>query len=727
MRKFHIVNCSFALALGLSAELPDPQMAASVTIDYTNTYQKIEGFGTSSIGWDSTMDAYYATDNFLNAYLIDCGMSMFRMPIWPEVLPKLVADAEKISYKNFDFSKSRSRSYVTIVRHLLSRKPDLRLIMTPWSPPAWMKTNGTITNGGSLRREYFQHYANYLVEWCKFWRAENIEVYAISLQNELLFVEPYESCVWTPEDYRDVLKLLGPKLEASGFGQVLIFGPEHMTGRVTESMSFVEAILQDPAAKPYLHRVAGHGYVDGVTTDTNPKAASDFYDKLWPLGFSHSYWMTETSGEAVSLDGALDGVAASLHNALVGADCSAYVYWQFSEPSPTVFSLRGNNQETHKYHAFRHYSKFIQPGMKRIDARTVGATKLDVSAFADAVNQKMVIVMNNRHTMPQPVSLVFRNQPGISQLAIYRTSSTAHFQPNGTLPLTAQETATLTLPARSISTLVGDAQHLQFPVFSVDAAVLTIDSGLGSLEIPVTSSLPYATWRVKTNVPSWITLPEETGVGSSRYTISWKRNTGTVARQGVVEIAGKSITIQQKANTGLNLKGNRLLIGPEGGGGNIEIEAVGSAGRTKAWTATSNVSWVIFSSPASGTGTGTVHFIVESNPTDQARIALLSISDSTFRIEQEAGPRFVSIFPAGGHSGVLSGFGFYFDGFYPFVWNWNEDSWLYVFPDGASLSNGFYFWHFAKNHWGWTAQPYLPGYLAFRADGNIPQLLAVDF
>ncbi len=88
---------------------------------------------------------------------------------------------------------------------------------------------------------------------------------------------------------------------------------------------------------------------------------------------------------------------------------------------------------------------------------------------------------------------------------------------------------------------------------------------------------------------------------------------------------------------------------------------------------------------------------------------------------------FSTIFPAAGTTGALPGFGYYYDGYYPFVWNWNEASWLYVYPDGASLVNGFYFWHFAKSYWGWTAQQFLPLYTAFLPEGSQNKFFVVEF
>ncbi|MDX2110253.1 MAG: BACON domain-containing carbohydrate-binding protein [Verrucomicrobiota bacterium] len=698
----------------LIAALSSGVHASTLEVDYTNTYQKMEGFGSSSIGWDGNMDTFYASASFFNLYLTEAGMSMYRMPIWPEVLSNTVANADDIKYQNFNTNNSRANSYITLVRNLHSRKADIRIIMSSWSPPGWMKTNGAIAGGGSLLPSRYQHFAKYLVEWCKFWKNEGINVYAMSVQNELLFVEPYESCVWTPEEYVNFHKVLGPMMEAAGFGDVLIFGPEHMTGNVTDTMTFVDAIQADPAAKPYFDIVATHGYTDGIQADTNPAAASALWTRIGPMGYK--FWMTETSGEPATFDGALDGVAGSMHNAIVGGNCSAYVYWQTFEGSPSGFCLRGNNTNNPKFDAFRHYSKYIRPDMFRIGSKLqTGVKKVDVSAYADENTRKVTVVMLNRNDSDQVIDLSFKHNPGLTSMEVYRTTASLSFAKQTNLSISEAQTGKITLPPRSLTTLTGTAAAIDFPVNTIDIGNMEVPAGSGDVTIAVTSSLDFATWRAVSNA-TWLTFPSDTGTGTSTIKLSWKRNSNiNAARVGNVDIAGKTISITQAGNPGLTLVGWKTTASKAGGSGSVTIESLGSAAATMAWTATSDADWVTIG-PPSGVGKGTVAYTVAKNTTELSRTAHLTIADQPYIITQEAGTNNGTIFPAGGDSGFLENLGYYYDGFYPFVWLWGEGQWIWVAPTGASLADGFYFWQFGPNRWGWTKQAYLPYYYPFIGD-----------
>lgn len=698
IKSISILAVSLTSFLGITAA-----NAATINIDASNYYQQMVGFGTCSVGWDRDMDAYYATNDFLTQYVDEMGMNIYRMPIWPEVLTQTVNTASDIKYSMFNTANARAKSYIDQAKRLHQKDPNMKLIMSSWSPPAWMKSNQTIINGGSLLRNRYNHFAYYLLEWCKYMTEQvGMRPYALSFQNELLFVEPYESCVWTVDEYVDFLKVLGPLLDSNGYGDVLIFGPEHMTASVQETMNFVNGIMEDPVAAPYFDVVATHGYTDGVQADSNPQSANTLFNqwRKYPL----QYWMTETSGEPVTYDGALDGVAGSIHNSIVGGRASAYVYWQFSEKGASQFSLRSNASPNKKYYAFRHFSKWIRPDSWRVDAVATDATKLDVSAFVSEEEQEITIVLLNRNIAAQTISFNFAHAPGLTTLNGFRTNSGGENTAAITAVSVSNGQASLTIPARSMVTLVGDLSGYVKPTHTTDFTPISVPAGSGDLIVPVSSTDESATWRAEGTV-SWLVSQTPTGTGNSDAVVRVSRNTTGSSRTGAIEISGQLLMVTQAPNPGLTFAGYGTVVPSSGGSGQVTVDAFGSEGRNREWTATSSADWLVLTA-ASGKGAGTISYTVNKNNSLEARTATISLEAETYTITQPAGNG--SIFP---EIGWMPAIGFYYDGFYPFVYLWTTSEWIYLPED--STFDGFFFWRFAASHWGYTAGEWLPWYYPF--------------
>ena len=102
------------------------------------------------------------------------------------------------------------------------------LYASPWSPPAFMKDNKNMLKGGKLLPEYFQTWANYFSRFIKAYESEGIPVWGITVQNEPMATQKWESCIFTAEEERDFLKnFLGPTLKKEGLGDKKIIVWDH--------------------------------------------------------------------------------------------------------------------------------------------------------------------------------------------------------------------------------------------------------------------------------------------------------------------------------------------------------------------------------------------------------------------------------------------------------------------------------------------------------------------
>ena len=135
---------------------------------------------------------------------------------------------------------------------------SLLLYARPWSPPAFMKDNNNMLKGGKLLPEYAQSWANYYTKFIKAYESEGIPVWGITLQNEPMATQRWESCIYTAEEERDFLKnFLGPTMHREGFADKKIIVWDHNRDLINHRAN---TIFQDPEASKYAWGLGFHWY-----------------------------------------------------------------------------------------------------------------------------------------------------------------------------------------------------------------------------------------------------------------------------------------------------------------------------------------------------------------------------------------------------------------------------------------------------------------------------------
>ncbi len=136
----------------------------------------------------------------------------------------------------------------------------LQLLVSPWSPPAWMKTTGQMHQGGRLRPECRDAWARCFVRFIQAYAAEGLTIWGVTVQNEPAASQPWESCLFSAEEERDFIRdHLGPALEQAGLGGVRIVAWDHNRDAMVERASVLYA---DPAAARHIWGVGFHWYVE---------------------------------------------------------------------------------------------------------------------------------------------------------------------------------------------------------------------------------------------------------------------------------------------------------------------------------------------------------------------------------------------------------------------------------------------------------------------------------
>ncbi|WP_311136701.1 glycoside hydrolase family 30 protein [Hymenobacter cellulosilyticus] len=170
----------------------------TIVVDTTKTYQSIDGFGYTLTGGSAMLinqlnattkaallQELFATDN------TNIGTSYLRISIGasdldarPFTYDDLPAGQTDPQLDKFSIAPEKT-DLLPILKSILAINPSLKILGSPWSAPAWMKTNGNL-KGGSLKPEYYGVYAQYFVKYLKAMQAEGITLDAVTLQNEPL-------------------------------------------------------------------------------------------------------------------------------------------------------------------------------------------------------------------------------------------------------------------------------------------------------------------------------------------------------------------------------------------------------------------------------------------------------------------------------------------------------------------------------------------------------------
>jgi len=429
----------------------------NVSLDKNVRYQTIEGFGASvTDGYNIRpwkvregpflIDIDLDSVGFYDTIITNLGATAIRTNIVTSFNPAsgqytISEDMETLWY---DLRRLRDAAR--------AHHEPLVFIGTPWSPPAWMKQNGETTCSGlsgtqcRLKNDYEDSLGTYLVKYVQTMTDSGLPYYAVSIQNEPAFSQPFESCVYNGMRYRETLKAVGQAFDDAGLPQ-LFYGAEHMSHSFPSE--FERAIKADPDALKHIDAWAVHGYTDGVQADTGSYSGGTERDK--------PFWMTETSGpgygETWADWGKAMGVAKSMLSYLRGGKMSLWTWWTLQGPGDSenayAYLLHAGGRPTLKWHVSRHFFRFVRPGARQI-ASSSSDDDVKVVAFWHEGGECLSIVLANMSTSEKTmnaVSLSGGSLPGTFE----RILSTASEQ---SVESTVSSSEQVTLPAQSVTTLV---------------------------------------------------------------------------------------------------------------------------------------------------------------------------------------------------------------------------------------------------------------------------------
>ncbi len=400
--------------LKFSALAQPAETQVCVFVDPTKTFQTYIGIGAALTDASAETFAKLPADKqkeFLLAYFDKqkgIGYTVARTNInscdFSSDMYTYIKEGDK-DLASFDIAHDRKFKIPFIKKAMSAAGGKLTLFASPWSPPAFMKDNNDMLHGGKLMPAFDKSWATYYTKFIKAYQKEGIPIWGISIQNEPMAKQTWESCNYTAEEERDFLKnYLGPIMQKEGLGDKKIIVWDHNRDLIYQR---AQTYMNDPVAAKYIWGIGFHWYEPwsgGQPMYDNLKRVNEAYpDKK--LFFTEG--CVESFNAARYYDWSLGERYASnmindFNNGMVGFTDWNILLDQTGGPNhvgnfcfaPVHGDTRtGELIYTNSYYYIGHFSKFIQPGAKRISS-AASRSQLLTTAFKNPDGKVVVIVLN---------------------------------------------------------------------------------------------------------------------------------------------------------------------------------------------------------------------------------------------------------------------------------------------------------------------------------------------
>lgn len=305
----------------------------------------------------------------------------------------------------FDISHDKQYRIPFIKEVTKAAGGKLTLFVSPWSPPGWMKTNGDVLHGGKLKPEFDQSWSNFYVKFIKAYELQGIPIWGLTVQNEPMATQTWESCLYTAPEERDFVKnFLGPTLAKAGLASKKLIVWDHNRDLMYQRAS---TILEDPEAAKYVWGVGFHWYETwtgaGMNFESERRVAESFPDKhlIFTEGCAESFnaaryndWaLGEHYGLSMINDFNAGTVGWTDWNVLLDEHGGPNHVGNFCFAPVHADTKTGSLIYTNSYYYIGHFSKFIRPGAKRI-ASVASRDKILSTAYINPDGKLAVVVMN---------------------------------------------------------------------------------------------------------------------------------------------------------------------------------------------------------------------------------------------------------------------------------------------------------------------------------------------
>jgi glucosylceramidase len=384
---------------------------SKITIEPKNQRQEILGFGGSFTEASSSIykeldkekkeeiiESYFGKNgnkySMARTHINSCDFSLGNYAH--------VEDESDLELKTFSLERNKISLIPMINDALKKRKNKIKIMASPWSPPAWMKTTGEMNFGGKLKSEYRDTWADYYCKFIENCEKENVPIWGLSIQNEPEAKQTWDSCLYTAEEERDFIKNhLGPSLEKHNLLDRKVIIWDHNRDVMVER---ARTVLSDPDAAKYVWGTGFHWYC-GDHFDNVQKVHDEFPNKQliftegcqeggphigsWDLGERYATSIINDLNRWtvawIDWNLILNEQGGPNH---VGNYCSA----------PIIVDTRSQDLlYQSSYYYIGHFSRFILPGDKIINSKNTN-DKIDVLSSINDQNIVNTVIQNKNES-----------------------------------------------------------------------------------------------------------------------------------------------------------------------------------------------------------------------------------------------------------------------------------------------------------------------------------------
>lgn len=315
-----------------------------------------------------------------------------------------VKDGDK-ELESFDISPDKQYRIPLIKKSIEAAGGKLTLYVSPWSPPAFMKDNNNMLKGGKLLQNYKQSWADYYVKFIKAYEAEQIPVWGLTVQNEPMATQKWESCIYTAEEERDFIKeFLGPTLQKSGLQEKKLIAWDHNRDLIYQRAF---TLLSDKEASKYLWGIGFHWYEDwsgGDQVYDNVLRVKENWNNInllftegcnspFDLARLSDWKLGERYGKSMIQDFNAGAVGWTDWNILLDEKGGPNHVKNFCFAPVHALTQTGELVYTNSFYYIGHFSKFIRPGAKRVQTAP-SRSNLISTAFLNTDGSLVIVVMN---------------------------------------------------------------------------------------------------------------------------------------------------------------------------------------------------------------------------------------------------------------------------------------------------------------------------------------------
>ena len=381
-----------------------PSATFNVGVNEAVQYQKMDGFGASILApaiWNADPAVRDEIMRLLFSRSSGIGLSMIRIPMGSTDITGLYKTYDDMppgqtdpSLANFSIVGDDLEWKLPMMQQAKALNPELTLLGTPWSAPAWMKDSGAL-GSGKLLSQYYTAHANYFVKWLDAWRVNGLGISAVTMQNEPHF-EPgsYQGMRMEPADQAAFALQLGPAIQAAGYSTRIICWDHNC-----DETNYPITVLSDTSARVWINGSAFHAYA-GTTSDMGLVHDADPDKDLY---------FTEQTGSLPS-NGFGGSVQWHVHNLFINPERNysrCTLIWQLGRQLTSLSGDRpfvrvatdGKSYELYgEYYETGHFSKFVRKGAYRIDSDTDPNGLPRTVAFQNPDGSKVLVVLNDSGT-----------------------------------------------------------------------------------------------------------------------------------------------------------------------------------------------------------------------------------------------------------------------------------------------------------------------------------------